>query len=51
MSEAQSENIIAPAPADVELTQAPDTPGKDENGDGVTAGQTTADNPGDILGL
>jgi hypothetical protein len=33
------------------LTQTPDTPGNDENGDGVTGGQTTADNHGDILGI
>lgn len=31
--------------------QTPDTPGNDENGDGLTGGQTTADNTGDILGV
>lgn len=40
-----------PVPEDVELTQAPDTPGNDENKDGVPGGQTTADNHGDVLGL
>jgi hypothetical protein len=32
-------------------TQTADTPGNDENGDGLTGGQTTADNYGDVLGL
>lgn len=38
----------APEPAE---TQAADTPGNDENGDGAKAGQTTADQHGDVLGL
>lgn len=33
------------------LEQTPDTPGQDENGDGLTGGQTTADNFGDVLGV
>lgn len=32
-------------------SQTPDTPGNDENGDGLKGGQTTADNHGDILGI
>ena len=32
-------------------TQQPDTPGNDENGDGVTGGQATADTTGDVLGI
>ena len=31
--------------------QIADTPGNDENGDGLTAGQTTADVHGDVLGV
>ena len=31
--------------------QPADTPGRDENGDGLPGGQTTADVPGDILGI
>ena len=31
--------------------QTADTPGHDENGDGVPGGQTTADVPGDVLGI
>lgn len=42
---------VPEAPADVTLTQTPDTPGKDENGDGLPGGQTTADNHGDVLGI
>lgn len=37
-------DVIAPS-------QTPDTPGNDENGDGLTGGQTTADNLGDVLGV
>jgi hypothetical protein len=33
------------------VAQTPDTPGQDENGDGVTGGQTTADAKGDVLGI
>lgn len=31
--------------------QAPDAPGQDANKDGLTGGQATADNPGDVLGV
>lgn len=31
--------------------QTADTPGNDENGDGLKGGQATADVPGDILGI
>lgn len=31
--------------------ETPDTPGHDENGDGLTGGQTTADTFGDELGI
>lgn len=31
--------------------QSADTPGQDENQDGLTGGQTTADNLGDVLGI
>lgn len=31
--------------------QTPDTPGQDENRDGLKGGQATADAHGDILGL
>lgn len=50
---AQNPNLQGPNPSlgSVATTQTPDTPGNDENGDGVTAGQTTADNHGDILGI
>jgi hypothetical protein len=41
----------APTTPPVELPQAPDTPGNDENGDGLAGGQTTADVPGDVLGI
>lgn len=37
----------APAPAE----QTPDTPGNDENADGLKGGQTTADTVGDVLGV
>jgi hypothetical protein len=43
-----SENDQTPAEVP---TQTPDTPGNDENGDGLKGGQTTADNLGDVLGL
>ena len=38
------DEIIAPQ-------EAPDTPGKNENGDGLTGGQTTAETFGDELGI
>lgn len=31
--------------------QTPDSPGKDENKDGLPGGQTTANVPGDVLGI
>lgn len=34
-----------------EEQQTPDSPGNDENGDGLKGGQATADSPGDILGI
>jgi hypothetical protein len=53
-----SKEIIDPAtpvdadvPSDVTLTQTADTPGNDENGDGLKGGQATANNHGDVLGL
>ena len=42
----QDETTQAPDPV-----QTPDTPGKDENGDGLKGGQATADVPGDVLGI
>lgn len=33
------------------VAQTPDTPGQDENKDGLTGGQATADVTGDILGV
>jgi hypothetical protein len=38
-------------PAPIPQEQPADSPGKDENGDGLPGGQTTADNHGDILGI
>jgi hypothetical protein len=49
-NEADQQLGIVPE-ADPAPTQTPDSPGKDENGDGLTGGQTTADAFGDILGL
>jgi hypothetical protein len=48
---AEQQNPQNELPNDVELTQQPDSPGNDENGDGLKGGQTTADNLGDVLGL
>ena len=41
------EDIRAPEPGE----QAPDTPGNDENNDGLKGGQATADVAGDVLGV
>jgi len=44
--------VVAPSPgAATTERQAPDTPGHDENGDGLPGGQATADVPGDVLGI
>lgn len=43
------DDVISPNPAAEE--QAADTPGNDENGDGLPGGQATADVPGDVLGI
>lgn len=44
-----STETIPATPATGEQTA--DTPGNDENGDGLKGGQATADNHGDILGI
>lgn len=55
-----NDTIEAPAPAEDQTpdTQAPDTPAPEtaepttaEDTDGLSAGQTTADNHGDVLGI
>ena len=47
ITDAQADDVIAPAPA-----QTPDTPGHDENGDGLPAEKAPDPaTPGDILKL
>lgn len=43
--------VVDVEPVVVEGEQTADTPGNDENGDGVKGGQATADAFGDILGV
>jgi hypothetical protein len=45
----QADDKLVETPAPTE--QAPDTPGNDENGDGLDGGQATADTVGDVLGI
>ena len=47
--ETKSEQPDAEAPVTTETPA--DTPGNDENGDGLTGGQTTADTVGDVLAI
>jgi hypothetical protein len=51
--DSQGDDVIAPLPdiMDPAVEQTADTPGHDENGDGLAGGQATADVPGDILGI
>lgn len=50
MSEQDTTAEVPVAAAPV-TEQTADTPGNDENGDGIVGGQATADTVGDVLGL